>query len=137
VTFRPTAVNELLVGVFYAAGAAHPVNYVSTIVIDSRTARPITLKGLFSNESRGLQRLSEQTKLIWPTVYGHGSSEPMPDEPGNQPREENFANWIPTTAGMEIHFADYQFGPGLPILTVPWTALTDVLTPEMIALATR
>ncbi|HEY9303102.1 MAG TPA: hypothetical protein VIO95_02280 [Mycobacterium sp.] len=23
-------------------------------------------------------------------------------------REENFANWIPTLAGMEIHFADYE-----------------------------
>jgi hypothetical protein len=135
VTFRPSAISELLVGVFYAAGAAHPVNYVGTIVIDSRTARPITLKTLFSNESRGLQRLSEQTKLIWPTVYGHGDSEPMPDEPGNQPREENFVNWIPTAAGMEIHFADYQFGHGLPIITVPWTALSDVLAPDMTALA--
>ena len=134
VTFRPTAIAELLVGTYYAAQAAHPVNYVSTIVIDSRTGQPIMLKALFSNESRGLQRLSEQTKLLWPTAYGHGGNEPMPDGPGNQPREENFANWIPTAAGMEIHFADYQFGHGLPVLTVPWTALADVLAPDMTAL---
>jgi hypothetical protein len=134
VTFRPTTIAELLVGVYNAAKAAHPVNYVSTIVIDSRTARPITLKALFSNESRGLQRLSEQTKLIWPTVYGHGANESMPGEPGNQPREENFANWIPTATGMEIHFADYQFGHGLPVITIPWTALADVLAPDMTAL---
>src|ERR1700722_5149481 len=134
VTFRPTAIAELLVGTYYSAQAAHPVNYVSTIVIDSRTAQPITLKALFSNEPHGLQRLSEQTKLIWPTAYGHGGNEPMPDERGNQPREENFANWIPTATGIEIHFADSQFGHGLPVITIPWTALADVLAPDMTAL---
>jgi hypothetical protein len=36
---------------------------------------------------------------------------------------------------MEIHFADYQFGPGLPVITVPWTALSDVLAADMSALA--
>jgi len=42
---------------------------------------------------------------------------------------------MPDQSGMEIHFADYQFGHGLPILTVPWAALTDVLAPDMTALA--
>jgi hypothetical protein len=133
VTFRPTAISELLVGVYDARQAAHPVDYLGTIVIDSRTAQPITLKTLFNNESRGLQRLSEQTQLIWPTVYGRVGP-PTPDPSGLQPREENFANWIPTATGMEIHFADYQFGHGLPIITIPWTALTDVLAPTMTAL---
>ena len=124
VTFRPTAVAELLVGTYYSAQAAHPVNYVGTIVVDSRAAQPITLKTLFSDETRGLQRLSEQTKLLWPAAYGQGY----------QPREENFANWIPTPAGIEIHFGDYQFGHGLPVITVPWAALADVLAPNMTAL---
>jgi hypothetical protein len=134
VKFRPSAITEVLHGIVFVTGAAHPVHYVSTVVADSRTAKPITLNTLFSNESRGLQRLSEQTKLIWPTIYGHGSSDPMPDQTGNQPREANFANWIPTAAGMEIHFADDQLGPGLPVITIPWPALTDVLAPNMTAL---
>lgn len=50
VTFRPTAIGEVLTGVYYAQRAAHPVDYVSTVVIDSRTAQPITLKDLFVNE---------------------------------------------------------------------------------------
>jgi hypothetical protein len=33
----------------------------------------------------------------------------MGDEPGNRSIAENFANWIPTTAVVELHFADYQF----------------------------
>jgi hypothetical protein len=37
--------------------------------------------------------------------------------------------------GMEIHFADYQFTVhGLWVITVPWSALTDVLAPNMMAL---
>jgi hypothetical protein len=131
VKFRPTAIGAVLVGVYYADHAAHPVNYVSTIVIDSRTARPITLNTLFTNESDGLARLSAQTKLIFPTKYGN----PTADLPGAEPREENFANWVPTATGMEIHFADYQFGHGLPVITVPWTTLADVLAPDMTALA--
>lgn len=133
VTFRPVAVAELIVGVYSADRAAHPVNSVSTIVIDSRTARPITLADLFGNQQEGLNRLSEQTKVIFPQVYGNGSA-PMADEPGNRPITENFANWIPAKAGMELHFTDYQFGHGLPVITVPWSALTDVLAPDMLAL---
>ena len=54
--------------------------------------------------------------------------------PGNAPVEANFANWIPTPSGLEIHFADYQFAHGLPVLTVPWSALDDLLAPGMAAL---
>ena len=35
----------------------------------------------------------------------------------------------PHPAGMEIHFADYQFGHGRPVITVPWPALDGVLAP--------
>lgn len=136
VTFRPTAIGEVLSGASYTKGAAHPTNYVSTVVIDSRTAHPIALGDLFTEEQSGLDRLSEQTKLTWPKVYGPGGDgAPMPDEPGNRALPQNFANWIPTAAGMELHFADGQFGHGLPVITVPWSALSDLLAPGMKALA--
>ncbi len=134
-TFRPIAIAQVLTGVYYAKDAAHPTNYVSTVVIDSRNAKPITLSDLFITEQDGLNRFSEQTKRIWPTTYGGG--EPMSDEPGNRPIAENFANWIPTAEGIQIHFADYQFGHGSPVITVPWSSLTDVLAPDMKALAQR
>lgn len=129
-TFRPAAIAELIVGVYSAEHAAHPSNSVSTVVIDSRTAKPITLADLFRNQQDGLNRLSEQTKVIFPQVYG-GS---VPNEEGARPVIENFANWIPKAAGMELHFTDYQFGHGLPVITVPWSALTDLLAPDMLAL---
>lgn len=129
VTIRPAAIAEVITGVYYGKGAAHPVNYVNTVVVDSRAAKPITLADLFINEQDGLKRLSQQTKSIG---FGDG---PIPDQPGDAPTEQNFANWIPTAQGMQLHFADYQFFHGTPVITVPWSALTDVLAPTMMGLS--
>ncbi|WP_234797250.1 RsiV family protein [Mycobacteroides chelonae] len=131
VSFRPTTVSQVLRGVYYHQGAAHPLNAVTTVVIDTRNATPITLDDLFTDTQAGLPRLSEQTKQIWPTVYGR----PMGDEPGNTPVEKNFHNWIPTAGGLEIYFEDYQFGHGQPVITIPWPQLTGLLAPDMQVLA--
>jgi hypothetical protein len=128
--FGGASVAELISGLYSHVPAAHPVGYTSTVVVDSRSAKPITLGDLFTDKQAGLNRLSEQTKILLPGVMGTGPT-PMPDEPGNEPKEANFANWIPTPAGLEIHFADYQFVHGSPVITVPWSALDDVLAPGM------
>lgn len=125
VSFRPVAVSQLAVGVYYARGAAHPIYYVATVVIDSRDGRPITLQTLFTNKQDGLNRLSEKASAI----LG------LKDETGLEATEKNFANWIPTATGFEIHFADYQLGHGLRVTTVPWSDLADLLAPDMDVLA--
>jgi hypothetical protein len=110
VSFRSIAVGQLILGTHYYG--AHPTSYISTVVIDSRSAAPIMLTDLFTDEQAGLNRLSELT--------------------GAEPRAENFVNWIPTNEGLEIHFAPYQFGIALPeTKTVTWTALADLLAPAM------
>jgi len=58
----------------------------------------------------------------------------MPNVPGNKPLSDNFDSWIPTPAGLEIHFADGQFVDGTPVITVPWAAIDDLLAPGMEAL---
>ena len=132
VTIRDTAVAQVTTGTIYCC--AHPTTDTNTIVIDSRTAQPITLADLFTNEQDGLNRLSEQTKILVAETLEY--SGPMPDMPGNAPKAANFADWIPTAEGMQIHFAEYQFGDRLPAtITVPWSVLTDVLAPDMAALA--
>ncbi len=131
--FGGASVSELISGLYVHVPSAHPVNYVSTVVIDSRSGTPITLKDLFTDEQAGLERLSTQTKLLLPAVMG-AETTPMPDEPGNAPEAANFANWIPQPEGLEIHFADYQFVHGTPAITVPWSALDDLLAPGMAAL---
>jgi hypothetical protein len=114
VTFRSIAVGQLILGTHYYG--AHPTSYIGTVVIDSRTADPIMLTDLFADGQAGLNRLSELT--------------------GAEPRAENFANWIPTAEGLEIHFAPYQFGIALPeTKIVAWTALTDLLAPAMSGIA--
>jgi hypothetical protein len=126
-TFRNTAIAQIISGDRFL-GAAPPTVYLTTIVIDSRTAQPITLADLFTNEQDGLNRLSDQIKIL----------ANMGPEPGNAPVPENFTNWIPTGEGMEIHFVPYQFqsvGRFNPTITVPWSALTDVLAPNMAVLA--
>jgi len=131
VTFRPTAVSQVLTGTYYWRPSAHPVNYVTTVVIDTRTATPITVGDLFSDTRAGLDRLSQITKSIFPSVYGTA----MGDERGNAPVETNFHNWVPTATGLEIHFTDGQFGHGLPVITVSWSQLNDLLAPDMKVLA--
>ncbi|ORW69325.1 hypothetical protein AWC24_06135 [Mycolicibacter senuensis] len=44
---------------------------------------------------------------------------------------------FPPPTAWNVIFADYQFGHGLPVITVPWAALTDVLAPDMAVLAQR
>ncbi|WP_074330616.1 hypothetical protein [Mycobacteroides abscessus] len=64
---------------------------------------------MFTNEQDGLNRLSEKAgAILW-----------LKGETGLEPIEKNFANWIPTVTGLEVHFADYQLGHGLRITTVP------------------
>ena len=110
VTFRSIAVAQLILGTHYYG--VHPTSYINTVVIDSRSARPVMLADLFADEQAGLHRLSELT--------------------GAEPRAENFVNWIPTADGVEIHFAPYQFGIALPeTKTVSWAALADLLAPVM------
>jgi hypothetical protein len=113
VTFRSIAVAQLVLGTHYYG--VHPTSYISTVVIDSRSADPVMLGELFADEQAGLHRLSELT--------------------GAEPRAENFVNWIPTAEGLEIHFAPYQFGIALPeTKTVSWAAVADLIAPVMIGI---
>ncbi|MGW0018894.1 RsiV family protein [Rhodococcus sp. NPDC003382] len=109
---------------------AHPTPLVATVVVNTDTAAPITLQDLFPDLQAGLNRLSEQAALLLPgTAAG-----PEYFADGIAPETANFANWLPTPAGMEIHFDDYQVGPhavGLVTITVPWENLTDVMDPYM------
>lgn len=121
-TFRGDAIAQLVISTAYYG--AVPTITPTAIVFDSRTAQPITLADLFADEQAGLQRLSEQTDLQFGKTHSYRE--------GWAPKPENFANWIPTADGMEIHFAPYQFGVRTAdTITVPWSALTDLLAPDM------
>ncbi|WP_137723094.1 RsiV family protein [Prescottella subtropica] len=109
---------------------AHPTPLVATVVIGD-DAQPITLDRLFPNLQAGLQRLSEESARLLPST----AAGPDFVRDGIEPRVENFANWVATPAGMELHFTDYQVGPhaaGLIVVTVPWDRLSDVVAPDLL-----
>lgn len=110
---------------------AHPTPLVATVVIDSDSAQPITLNTLFPDLQVGLDRLSQESALLLPDTAAGAEF----DRTGIEPTRQNFANWLATPAGMEIHFQDYQVGPhavGLVEVTVPWDRLRDVMAPAMV-----
>ena len=133
VFFSSASISALISGTYNDETAAHPAGSVTNVVIDSRSGKPITLKELFTDQQAGLNRISEQTKLLLPPAMGVTAT-PMPNIPGDKPLMENFDSWIPTPAGLEIHFADYEFVHGTPVITVPWAAIDDLLAPGMEAL---
>ncbi|MGW6377664.1 RsiV family protein [Rhodococcus sp. NPDC055112] len=110
---------------------AHPTPLVATVVVGVDDAQPITLAALFPDLQAGLNRLSEESARLLPATAAGEEFE----REGIAPTELNFANWLPTPAGMEIHFSDYQVGPhaiGLVVITVPWDRLADVVAPELL-----
>ncbi|WP_430334461.1 RsiV family protein [Rhodococcus sp. ACT016] len=110
---------------------AHPSPLVATVVVDADDAQPITLDRLFPDLQAGLNRLSEESARLLPDT----AAGPEFEREGIEPKRENFANWVATPAGMEIHFTDYQVGPhaiGLVVVTVPWDRLSDVVAPDLL-----
>lgn len=130
--FRPVTISALSIGRYNAPELPNmPVDTVATRVFDSRSGIQIVWDNLFRDPQAGLVRLSELTKQILPASYpapplggwaGYGSAmAPLP---------ANFKFWIPTAAGIELHFPDRQFGRGLHVITAPWAAVRDLIAPE-------
>ncbi|MGU3292533.1 RsiV family protein [Williamsia sp. M5A3_1d] len=105
---------------------AHGDSLLATVTINADTAKPITLQDAFTDLGAGLSRLSQQAAQILPTTNVGNRFE----RSGITPELKNFANWTASPAGMQIHFGDYQVGAyadGLVTITVPWSAMSDVL----------
>ena len=132
---RPVTISALYTGEYNTALPNMPFYAVATRVFDCRSGILITWENLFTDKKAGLARLSEQTRQILPTVYA------PPARPGRwqfgsevAPVDANYRYWIPTAEGIELHFPDWQFGRGLPVITVPWPAVADLIAPEFQAI---
>ncbi|WP_231995402.1 DUF3298 domain-containing protein [Mycobacterium sp. 1274756.6] len=129
--FGPITVSELFVGEYNTDMPNMPFHAVATRVFDKRSGVLITWDNLFTDKKAGLVRLADQTVAILPTVYAP-PKHPGTWQFGNEvaPIDVNFKYWIPTDAGIELHFPDYQFGRGLAVITVPWAAVAGLIAPE-------
>jgi hypothetical protein len=80
------------------------------------------LADVFGDFGAALQRLSQNATTQLSAKLGEGVR-----QDGVAPKAENFANWIPTSDGIELHFDDYQVGPhGLVVITVPWAVFDGI-----------
>lgn len=133
-SFRSITASELFVGDYSTDMPNMPFRAVATRVFDTRSGILLSWDNLFVDKQAGLLRLSDQTKEILPTVYAAPRAGwQFGDEIA--PVDANFKYWIPAARGIELHFPDYQFGRGLPVVTVPWAKIIDLIAPEFVAIA--
>lgn len=115
----------------FNAGAAHPLNAVSTATFDARTGAPIQLAGLFRPGSGYLGVLSRESQALLRAAYG--STDPAGQmDPGTTPDAANFQGWSLTPFGLQITFSQDQAGPSVldsPSVLVPFPALAGVARP--------
>ena len=129
---RPITVSELFVGEYNVAEPNMPIDYLASVVFDSRSGIRITWDNLFRDKQAGLVRLSEQTAAILPTVRPPAYPTEWQHSGQLAPVDINFKYWIPTAEGIELHFAEYQFGRGLKVITVPWANVEDLIAPPFV-----
>jgi hypothetical protein len=134
--FRPLTVSALFAGQYNAIELPNmPVDAVATRVFDSRSGIQIVWDNLFTDKQAGLARLSDLSAKILPATY------PTPPLGGwaeygasLAPLERNFKLWIPADGGIELHFPDRQFGRGVHVITIPWSAVSDLIAPAFAAI---
>jgi hypothetical protein len=129
--FRPMTISELFRGQYNAVDLPNmPVDTVATRVFDSRSGIQIVWENLFVDEQAGLNRLGELTKQILPAAY---ATPPLGGwgeyYAGWAPVERNFRYWIPTDAGIQMYFPEGQFGREVRSITIPWSAVSDLIAP--------
>ncbi len=134
--FRPIIISALFTGQYDATELPNmPVDTVATRVFDSRSGIQIVWANLFVDERAGLARLSELTKQILPASYPEPPLGGWAEYgPSMAPLKRNFRFWLPTDAGIEMHFPAGQFGRTPRVMTVPWSAVTDLIRPEFAAI---
>jgi hypothetical protein len=103
------------------AGGAHPNESVSTIVINTDTAQPITYDDLFPQQYAALERL----KQVLPELDSTGR---LRSDGIYGPLEQ----WLPVPTGLRFYVpVSHAAGDFVPV-TVPWERIRDLVTPEIL-----
>jgi hypothetical protein len=126
----PMTVSEVFVGQYNIDEAHMPMQSVASIVCDSRSGVPITWDNLFVDKQAGLTRLGDGTAAALADVAPPDHVRDWRRQGQFAPVDINFKAWIPTAAGIELHFPEFQFGGGLKVVTVPWATVADQIRPE-------
>ena len=105
---------------FYAQGAAHPLNEVSTVVLQRVDAAPVLLTDVLADATPALEAALRHAS-------GVAAEEGLEDPAGNLSADvEDWADWQAGPNGLTFLFDDYQAGSyatGLRELDVPWSVV--------------
>ena len=126
----PMTVSEVFVGQYNTDEQHMPIQSVASIACDSRSGVPITWDNLFVDKQAGLTRLGDATAAALADVAPPDHVRDWRRQGQFAPVDINFRAWIPTAAGIELHFPEFQFGGGLKVVTVPWATVADQIRPE-------
>lgn len=119
------AVAGVLLLNIYVDGAAHPFNTVSTAVIDARTAEPILITDLFSDQTAGL------TALVDGITAEIADEEKLAGQSAPEPVADQLSTWLPDDDGVTVYIpVAHVLGDYYPV-TVDWENLDAVLAPGM------
>lgn len=103
-------------------GGAHANHWPQTWVFDLENGQEIELDGVFTDLETGLNTASRLVRPPLVNALGDMYLEDML-QPGIEPMEENFRNFIFTEDGMTFFFMPYQVGPfaaGEQVVTIPY-----------------
>lgn len=117
--------------VYYAQGAAHPTDSVSTVALRRVDGRPLLVPDVFSDLTHGLAvALRHATQVA--AMQGQ-------DDPSHllTTKASDWANWQSGPTGMTFYFDDGATGShakGLRMIEVPWTLLRAYVRDDSYAL---
>jgi len=127
-------VSVLMSGEQYVTGSAHPSHPMVSFSFDLKSGQPVVLSDLFQPKVKFLETLSNYSRRELET---RNVKEKFTDEPsiqsGTAAKEEMFAVFNITGAGLALTFPEYQVAPyvaGASVVLVPWAVLSDILEPS-------
>lgn len=134
-TVRATTVSEVFFGSYDTAEPHMPMRTVGTVVCDARSGSIITWDNLFRDKTAGLTRLGERTEAQLAAAATPTQLRDWRRAGQFAPVDVNFKYWVPTREGIALQIPEVQFGRDPKVVTVPWSELNDLITPEFASIA--
>jgi hypothetical protein len=132
----PEVVSTIFRGSVYTGGA-HPNATYDAILIDRKSAKPLTLKDLFVDTNGGLSKLVEIVRM---KLGAENEISQFSDEEwitnGTAATDDNYSVYGFTNEGLLVIFAPYQvaaYAAGPFEIVIPWAELHGLLKDRFIA----
>jgi hypothetical protein len=126
-TLKTGIVSVLLTWNEYAAGAAHPGDFMASINYDTPTGRVLALSDLFRP---GVNYLSRLSKISIASLDRQEYAVPDTVRQGAGPLESNFKVFTLTDTSLVLHFPTYQVAAGAAgpqQVVIPLATLAPIL----------